>query len=108
MPVGPDGSVNGAHLDARRRHRAQVLGAHGGERRANAVPAVPDRLAAEMLLPMLKDEKLAKDTALALLNLSDALRRGDRATARKLAQTVRDANLSDDLNKRADSTLNRR
>ena len=39
--------------------------------------------------------------------LAESLRRTDRKTARDLAQAVKDANISDSLNQRADRLLTR-
>jgi HEAT repeat protein len=73
----------------------------------SSLGAIPDRRAGEALLPMLKDSQWGKDAGTAALNVADALRRRDRNTARTLAEAVKAANLSEDLNQRADSLLRR-
>lgn len=75
----------------------------------SSLGAIADRKAADALLPLLADPQWGRDAGTAALNLADALRRvNDRSTARKLAEAVKAANLGDELNKRADSILNRR
>jgi HEAT repeat protein len=74
----------------------------------SSLGAIADRNAADALLPLLKDAQWGKDAATASLNLADALRRNDRNTSRKLAEAVKAANLSEELNKRADAILTRR
>ncbi len=75
----------------------------------SSLGAIADRKAADALLPLLKDPQWSKDAGTASLNLSDALRRAnDRNTSRKLAEAVKAANLSEELNKRADAILTRR
>lgn len=73
----------------------------------SALASVPDKRAAEAIRPFLSDPKFQKEAGLAALTLAESLRRSDRPAARELAQAVRDAGLSDDLNRRADAILNR-
>jgi len=73
----------------------------------SALASVPDKRAAEAVRPYLSDPKFQREAGLAAMTLAEALRRSDRPTARELAQAVRDAGLSDDLNRRADAFLNR-
>ena len=73
----------------------------------SALASVPDKRAAEAIRPYLSDPKLQREAGLAALSLAEALRRSDRSAARELAQAVKDAGLSDDLNRRADAILNR-
>ena len=68
---------------------------------------MPDKRAADAIKPYLSDPKFRKEAGLAAMTLAEALRRSDRPAARELAQAVRDAGLSDDLNRRADAILNR-
>jgi HEAT repeat protein len=73
----------------------------------SALASVPDKRAAEAIRPYLSDPKFQKEAGQAAMTLAEALRRSDRTAARELAQAVRDAGLSDDLNRRADAILNR-
>ena len=73
----------------------------------SALASVPDKRAAEAIKPYLSDPKFQKEAGLAAMTLAEALRRSDRPAARELAQAVRDAALSDDLNRKADAILNR-
>ena len=71
----------------------------------SALASVPDKRAAEAIKPYLSDSKFQKEAGLAAMALAEALRRSDRPTARELAQAVKDAGLSDSLNRRADAVL---
>jgi HEAT repeat protein len=73
----------------------------------SALAAVPDKRAAEAIRPYLSDPKFQREAGLAAMTLAEALRRSDRPSARELAQAVKDAGLSDDLNRKADAILNR-
>jgi len=73
----------------------------------SALASVPDKRAAEAIRPYLSDPKFQKEAGLAAMTLAEALRRSDRSVARELAQAVKDAGLSDDLNRRAGAFLNR-
>jgi HEAT repeat protein len=73
----------------------------------SALASVPDKRAGEAIRPYLSDPKFQKEAGLAAMTLAEALRRSDRTAARELAQVVRDAGLSDDLNRRADAFLTR-
>jgi hypothetical protein len=73
----------------------------------SALASVPDKRSAEAIRPYLNDPKFQKEAGLAAMTLAEALRRSDRSAARELAQAVRDAGISDDLNRRADAMLNR-
>jgi hypothetical protein len=71
----------------------------------SALASVPDRKAAAAIKPFLGNPQFQKDAGLAAMNLAEALRKADKPTAKDLAQAVRDANLSDDLSRRADAIL---
>ncbi len=73
----------------------------------SALATVPDRRAADAITPYLQDPKVKDDAAVAGLNLAEKLVRADRKTAQALARQIRDANVSDDLNRRADRILRR-
>jgi hypothetical protein len=71
----------------------------------SAVASVTDTSAAEALKPFLSAPKYQKEAGLAALNLAEALRKADRHAAKDLAQAVKDAGISEDLNRRADAML---
>ena len=71
----------------------------------SAVASVNDRAAGEALKPFLSVPRYQKEAGLAALNLADALRKPDRRAAKDLAQAVKDAGISDDLNRKADAIL---
>jgi hypothetical protein len=73
----------------------------------SALGVVPDAKAVEALRPLLGDASLKNDAGATALTLAEALRRGQRPLARQLAQAVRDANISEALNQRAEALLNR-
>jgi HEAT repeat protein len=73
----------------------------------SALASVPDKRAAEAIRSYLSDPKFQREAGVAAMTLAEALRRSDRSAARELAQAVKDAGLSDDLNRRADAILNR-
>lgn len=73
----------------------------------SALASVPDKRAAEAIRPYFSDPKFQKEAGLAAMTLAESLRRSDRAAARDLAQAVKDAGISDDLNRRAEALLNR-
>jgi hypothetical protein len=71
----------------------------------SAVASVTDKSAGEAIKPFLSAPKYQKEAGLAALNLAEALRKPDRRAAKDLAQAVKDAGISDDLNRRADAIL---
>ena len=73
----------------------------------SALGAVPHVKAAGAIKPLLADPNLKKEAGAAAMALAESLRRTDRKTARDLAQAVKDANISDSLNQRADRLLTR-
>ena len=73
----------------------------------SALASVPDKAAGEAILPFLTMPKYQQEAGLAGLTLAETLRRTDRPAARDLAQAVKNANLSEDLNRRADTILRR-
>jgi len=74
----------------------------------SALATIPDRKAAEAVLQLLANSSLKKDAAEAALSLADTLRKKDRGTARRLAEAVKRENISPELNKRADQSLNKK
>ncbi len=74
----------------------------------SALASVPDRKAAEAIKPYLADPQLKKEAGLAAMTLAETLRRADRSAARELAQAVKDANLSNDLNRKAEMILKKK
>jgi hypothetical protein len=74
----------------------------------SALASVPDKKAAEAIKSYLSDPKLQKDAGLAALNLAEAMRKTDKALAKELAEAVKQAGLSDDLNRRAEVILKKK
>lgn len=73
----------------------------------SALAAVPSGKGAALIKPLLSDPNLKAEAGAAGVKLAEAIRRSDRATARNLAQAVKDANISSSLNERADRLLSR-
>jgi hypothetical protein len=71
----------------------------------SALASVPDKKAAQAIRPYLVVPQYQQDAVQAAMNLAESLRRSDRPTAKELAQLVKDANLSNDLTKRAEAIL---
>jgi HEAT repeat protein len=71
----------------------------------SAYGSIHDARAAEALKPFLSVPELKSDAGLAVLSLSQSLLKKDKTTAKNLAQAVKAANISDDLNRRADALL---
>jgi HEAT repeat protein len=74
----------------------------------SALASVPDAKAAEAIKPLLSDPGLNKEAGLAGISLAQALSRTDRPVARSLATAIKDANISEDLNRKAEAMLSRR
>jgi hypothetical protein len=70
-----------------------------------ALASVQEGKAAEALRGYLTDPDLQEDAGTAALTLAERLRRSQADAARQLVQAVREANISDELNKKADSLL---
>lgn len=71
----------------------------------SALASVADRQAAEAIKPFLGDPQLRQEAGLAAMNLAETLRKGDKPAAKGLAQVVRSANLSEELNRKANAFL---
>ena len=66
------------------------------------IASIPNRVAANALVPLIKDEHLKGMASLASLNLAEALiNKRDRGSARKLANTVISAKPEEAVVKRA-------
>ncbi len=70
-----------------------------------ALGSVPDPKAGDALKPFLSEPEFRAEAAMAAMNLAQRLNRGSRAAARALAQAVKEANVSADLNRRAERIL---
>ncbi|HSA10530.1 MAG TPA: HEAT repeat domain-containing protein [Candidatus Paceibacterota bacterium] len=73
----------------------------------SALASVPDKKAADAIKPYLRDPQFQQEAGLAAMTLAEALRKPDRPAARDLARAVKDANLSDELNRKANALLNK-
>lgn len=73
----------------------------------SALGTVPDAKAAEPILEALNDPALKSEAAFAGAALAEALVRTDKAAAQQLARKVKEANISRELNRKADSVLRR-
>ena len=70
-----------------------------------AMGALPSAKIAERLLALAKDGSFKTEAALAAVELAGNMLRSDREAARDLAQKIRDLNVSDDVNSRAEAVL---
>ena len=70
-----------------------------------ALASVKDNKAVSAFKKLLADEKLRKDAADAALRLADGLKKPNKKAAKDLAQTVKDANISPALTKKAEGVL---
>jgi len=68
----------------------------------SAMGSVPDKKVAERLLELVKNDALKIEAGLAAVELAGNMARTDRQAAQDLAQKIRDLNLSDEINRRAD------
>lgn len=73
-----------------------------------ALASVKHRKAADALLGLMRDSELKTEAAQAALSLADALRKSDRGMAVKLAKAVKQADVSPDLNKKAEQSLKKK
>jgi hypothetical protein len=73
----------------------------------SALGAVPDAKAAEPILEAMTDPALKNEAAFAGAALAEALVGKDKAAAQQLARKVKEANISRELNRKADSVLRR-
>ena len=70
--------------------------------------ALPCQKAIDRLLELIKNEALKTEAALATVDLAGRMAATDRQAARTLAQKIRDMNISDEVNRRADGVLSGR
>lgn len=70
-----------------------------------AMGAVPSPKVAERLLALAKEGDFKAEAALAAVELAGSMLRRDREAARDLAQKIRDLNISDDVNSRAEAVM---
>ncbi len=103
-----DGEPTGARLSAAL--DAMKAARRDQERKLllSALASVPDRRAAEAIKPYLREPQLQPDAGLAAMTLAESLRKPDRAAARDLAQAVKEANLSEELTRKADAFLRKK
>jgi hypothetical protein len=71
----------------------------------SAMAEVPHPKVVAVLTPLLKDEGLKNEAATTGLTLAQGLVAKDVAAAKALAQTIKDLNVSRDLNRKADAVL---
>ncbi|MBP7052858.1 MAG: HEAT repeat domain-containing protein [Phycisphaerae bacterium] len=69
---------------------------------------LPGPKAIDRLQELLKSETLKAEAGMALVDLAGRLTMTDREAARSLAQKVRDMNISDEINRRADGVISGR
>jgi hypothetical protein len=70
-----------------------------------AMGSLPSPKVAERLLGLAKDGDFKAEAALAAVELAGNMLRSDRQAARDLAQKIRDLNVSDDINSRAEAVV---
>jgi HEAT repeat protein len=70
--------------------------------------ALPCQKAVDRLAELMKDESLKTEAALATVDLAGRMLFTDRQAARDLAQKIRDMNISDEVNRRADGVISGR
>jgi len=71
----------------------------------SAFASVPDAQAAEAIKALLSDPNLKREAGLAGITLAEALSKKDKPTAQTLAQAIKEANVSEDLNRKAEAML---
>ena len=69
---------------------------------------LPNVKTAEKLMELVKDENFKAEAGLAVVQLATGMLDTDRQAARELAQKIRDLNISDDINRRAESVISGR
>ena len=67
--------------------------------------SLPSRKVAERLLSLTQQEGFKVEAGLAAVDLAGRMMRSDRQAARELAQKIRDLDVSDEVNRRADGIL---
>jgi hypothetical protein len=70
--------------------------------------ALPCQKAIDRLMELIKSEDLKTEAALATVDLAGRMAATDRQAARDLAQKIRDMNISDQVNQRADGVISGR
>jgi len=70
--------------------------------------ALPCQKAIERLGELIKNDAFRTEAALATVDLASRLSMTDRQAARDLAQKIRDMNISDEVNRRADAVISGR
>jgi HEAT repeat protein len=71
----------------------------------SAMGSVPDKRVAARLLDLAKDENMKAEASLAAVELAGNMAMTDRQAAGDLAQKIRDLNISDEINRRADGVM---
>jgi HEAT repeat protein len=71
----------------------------------SAMGSVPDRKVAARLLDLVKDDSMRAEAGLAAVELAGNMAMTDRQAAGELAQKIRDLNISDEINRRADGVM---
>ncbi len=89
-------ALDQARRDDERRQAVSTLG------------SLPSQEAADRLLELAKDENLKTEAGLAAIECATGMLRIDRQAARDLAQKIRDMNISDAVNERADAVISGR
>jgi len=89
-------ALDQARRDDERRQAVSTLG------------SLPSQEAADRLLELAKDENLKTEAGLAAIECATGMLRIDRQAARDLAQKIRDMNISDAVNQRADAVISGR
>ena len=67
--------------------------------------SIPNEEVAQRLLEITKDLKLKTEAGLSAVELAGNMLRTNRQEARDLAQKIRDLNISDEINNRADRII---
>ncbi len=70
-----------------------------------AMGSLPSPKVAERLLSLAKEDSFKAEAGLAAVEMAGSMLRSDRDAARDLAQKVRDLNISDDINNRAEAVM---
>jgi len=71
----------------------------------SAMGSVPDKKVAARLLDLVKDGNMKAEAGLAAVELAGNMVETDRQAAGELAQKIRDLNISDEINRRADGVM---
>jgi HEAT repeat protein len=69
---------------------------------------LPDAKVADKLLDLVKNKNFREEAALAAVQLASGMLRADRQAARNLAKKILEMNISEDINRRAESILSGR